>query len=209
MKALVVVGHPAPASFNHAIAGTIASTWRACGCDVSFRDLQAEGFPPLLTPEEARGGASVDPLVLAHIAQLRECDLLAVVHPNCWGAPPAIVKGWIDRAFAQNAAFTFAKGDDHGDVAIGLLKAKAALVINTGNTPMDRERTVFADPLEHIWRDCILRFCGVQHVLRSLFGVVATSTPEERRGWLDRTDALARRAIEIASEPTSAGASAA
>src|SRR5436305_1184199 len=58
MKALVVVGHPATASLNHAIASTIAGTWRACGCDVSFRDLQAEGFPPLLTPEEARGGSS-------------------------------------------------------------------------------------------------------------------------------------------------------
>jgi len=208
MKALVVVGHPAPASLNHAIAATIANTWRACGCAVSFRDLQAEGFPPLLTPEEARGGPTVDPLVLAHIAQLRESDLLAVVHPNCWGAPPAIVKGWIDRVFAQNAAFTFAKGDDHGDEPIGLLKVKAALVINTGNTPMERERTVFADPLEHIWRDCILRFCGVQHVLRSLFGVVATSTLEERQGWLDQAAMLARRAIEIASAPTSARSSA-
>ena len=203
MKALVVVGHPAPGSLNHSIARTIVRTWQDCGCDVWFHDLLEEGFPPLLTPDEARGGAPVDPLVQTHIAQLRESELLAVVHPNCWGAPPAIAKGWIDRVFAPNAAFAFEKGDDQGDVAVGLLKTKVALVINTGNTPVEREGNVFGDPLEQIWRNCILRFCGVQHVIRTLFGVVATSTIEERQGWLAQTSALARQAVEKATPPPS------
>ncbi|WP_266171126.1 NAD(P)H-dependent oxidoreductase [Dyella subtropica] len=200
MKALVVVGHPAVASFNHSIAETIRDAWRAAGCDVSYHDLAGEGFHPLLTAAEARGEPSTDPLVQAHIAQLRESDLLAVIHPNCWGAPPAIVKGWIDRVFAPNAAYTFAKGDDQGDEPIGLLKAKVALVINTGNTPAHRETAVFGDPLERIWRDCILRYCGVQHVVRALFGVVATSSMDERRRWLAESDLLARQAIETAME---------
>lgn len=199
MKALIVVGHPAPKSFNHAIAETIKDIWEAAGCDLSFHDLLDENFDPRLTASEARGEASADPLVQNHIAQLRESDLLAIVHPNCWGAPPAIMKGWIDRVFAPNAAYTFAKGDDQGDEPIGLLKTKVALVINTGNTPHDREAAVFGDPLERIWRDCILRYCGVQHVIRNLFGVVATSTEDERRGWLNEAGILARDAFGRAS----------
>ena len=198
MKALVVVGHPAPRSFNHALADTIRTAWEKAGCDVCFHDLVEEGFDPCLTAEEARGQATTDRLVLRHIAELRSSDLLAVVHPNCWGAPPAIMKGWIDRVFAPNAAYGFAKGIDQGDVPVGLLTTKAALVINTGNTPLDRESAVFGDPLERIWRDCILRYCGVQHVMRSLFGVVATSSAEERTAWLAQARASANKAVAMA-----------
>jgi NAD(P)H dehydrogenase (quinone) len=199
MKALVVVGHPAPGSFCSVIAEAIRERWSAAGCEVRFHDLVEEGFDPRLTAAEARGQASTDPLVLRHIAELRDSDLLAVVHPNCWGAPPAIVKGWIDRVFAPDAAYGFIKGVDQGDVPVGLLAAKVALVINTGNTPMDREREAFGDPLERMWRDCILHYCGVPDVMRSLFGVVATSSDEERRRWLAETAELADKAAARAA----------
>src|SRR5262249_51267074 len=198
MQALVVVGHPAPQSFNRAIADAIRAAWERDGCDVRFHDLVEEGFDPCLTAEEARGQPSTDALVRRHIAELRTSDLLAVVHPNCWGAPPAIVKGWIDRVFAPDAAYGFAKGVDQGDVPIGLLSTKVALVINTGNTPPDREALVFGDPLDRMWRDCILRYCGVQHVMRSLFGVVATSSDDERRQWLAQAGSLAEKAVAMA-----------
>lgn len=151
-----------------------------------FHDLVEEGFDPRLTAAEARGQASVDPLVLEHITDLRDSDLLAVVHPNCWGAPPAIMKGWIDRVFAPNAAYGFAKGEDQGDAPVGLLTTKVALVINTGNTPLNREREAFGDPLERMWRDCVLGYCGVGAVIRSLFGVVATTSGRGAPGLADR-----------------------
>ena len=198
MKALVVVGHPAPGSFCRAIADKIRETWSAAGCAVRFHDLVEEDFDPRLTAAEARGQATADPLVRQHIAELRDSDLLAVVHPNCWGAPPAIVKGWIDRVFAPDAAYGFIKGVDQGDVPVGLLATKVALVINTGNTPLDREREVFGDPLERMWRDCILTYCGVGEVMRALFGVVATSSEDERRRWLMEAVTLAEEAAALA-----------
>lgn len=139
--------------------------------------------------------SSADETVAAHIAELRACDLLAVIHPNCWGAPPAMMKGWIDRVFAPEAAYTFAKGDS-GD-AIGLLRMRAALILNTGNTPAEREKNHFGDPLDHIWRRCILDFCGVKHVSRALFGVVATSSSDERRAWLEQAGKMARDMREL------------
>lgn len=101
-----------------------------------------------------------------------------------------MVKGWIDRVFAPEAAYTFAKGDS-GD-AIGLLRARAALILNTGNTEADREENHFGDPLDQIWRRCILDFCGVKHVSRALFGVVATSSANDRRAWLEQAGKMAR-----------------
>jgi NAD(P)H dehydrogenase (quinone) len=197
MKALVVLGHPAPGSFNHALADTICQTWTALGCDVTFHDLAAIGFDPCMTATEAREGSTQDPTVQRHIADLCAADLFAVVHPNCWGAPPAIMKGWIDRVFAPNAAYGFEKGADQGDTPIGLLRTKAALVINTGNTPLDREANHFHDPLDHIWRTCILGYCGVQNITRKLFGVIATSTDADRQAWLAETAKLATDAYAV------------
>lgn len=202
MIALVVVSHPSTDSFNHALADAVRRTWASLGCDVAFHDLYREGFQPLLTAEEHRGAASVDPVVQAHIARLREADLLAVIHPNTWGAPPAMMKGWIDRVFAEEAAFAFPKGTDQGDAPIGLLKLRAALVLNTGNTVAERELNHFGDPLDRIWRRCILNFCGVDEVSRALFGVVATSSPDERAAWLRQAETMARDAHRVATRTT-------
>jgi NAD(P)H dehydrogenase (quinone) len=189
VNALVVVCHPAAGSFNHALAEAVRAAWTSAGCNVVFHDLYAEGFDPLLSASEARGMSTADKTVAAHIAELRACDLLALIHPNCWGAPPAMMKGWIDRVFAPEAAYTFAKGES-GE-AIGLLRMRAALILNTGNTPAEREQNHFGDPLDQIWRRCILDFCGVTDVRRALFSVVATSTPVERRTWLEQARKMA------------------
>lgn len=193
MRAQIIIGHPAADSFNHALAEQVREVWQKAGYDVTLHDLTAEGFDPCLTAAEARGAATEDPLVQQHIEELRASDLLGVIHPNCWGAPPAIMKGWIDRVFAPNAAYTFAKGDDMGDEPIGLLKTRAALVLNTGNTPQEREKNVFGDPLERIWRDCVLDFCGIERMERRLFGVIATSSAAERAAWLAEVEQLAVR----------------
>lgn len=191
MKAVVVLGHPAPGSFNHALAQRVADTWRATGHDVTLHDLYAEGFDPVLTAAEARGIPTTDPAIQSHITALCAADLLCVVHPNHWGAPPAMVKGWIDRVFALHAAYTFPKGAGEGPVPVGLLRLRAALILNTGNTEAGREHATFGDPLDRIWRDCILGYCGVPRVERRLFGVVATSTPDQRAAWLDAAGRLA------------------
>lgn len=199
-RGLVVVCHPDPASFNHALADRVARSWAAAGVLVTLRDLYAESFDPVLSVEEFRGGLSPDPLVRAHIVGLRESDLLAIVHPNCWGAPPAMMKGWIDRVFAPGAAYEFEKNEDTGGVPTGLLGVRHALVLNTGNTRADREREIFGDPLDRIWRECVLTYCGVAKVHRELFGVVATSSLQERNTWLDETERLARLSVKHLGE---------
>ncbi|BES85409.1 hypothetical protein PEC302107_16480 [Pectobacterium araliae] len=44
---------------------------------------------------------------------------------------------------------------------------------------------MFGDPLERIWKDCIFDFCGVVNYERKMYRVVAESTKEERKEWLE------------------------
>jgi len=202
--ALVVVSHPDPGSLNHALSQVVLEAWRARGHEAVLLDLHQSSFNPILDLDEARGRASSDAQIQAHIRQLQQARLLAVVHPNCWGAPPAMMKGWMDRVFAPGAAYAFPKGEDEGLAPVGLFSGKRALVINTSNTTAERERDAFGDPLERIWRDCLLGYCGFAEVQRLVFRVVATSTPAERDAWMQTAAAAAIRLGEPVREQAAA-----
>jgi putative NADPH-quinone reductase len=116
-----------------------------------------------------------------------------VVHPNWWGQPPAILKGWIDRILRLGIAYQFLEGDAGEGVPVGLLKAETALIFNTSNTPCERERSVFGDPLERLWNDCIFDLCGVKHVYQKMFGIIIMSTAKQRLQWLEEVKATVNR----------------
>lgn len=185
MNISVLLGHPYGESFNAAIAAAVVETLERNGHTPLFHDLYKEGFDPLLSGGEVVGDAAGDDLVALHQREIREADGIVVVHPNWWGQPPAVVKGWIDRVLREGVAYGFPEGDNGGGLPIGLLKARAALVFNTSNTPKEREETVFGDPLQHIWKDCVFDFCGVRVFDRIMFRVIADSAAADRRGWLD------------------------
>ncbi|MDW7732566.1 MAG: NAD(P)H-dependent oxidoreductase [Methanolobus sp.] len=184
MKVSVILGHPYDKSFNHAIAATAVDALNENGHEVRFHDLCVERFDPILRGEELVTDRSEDALVRTHIAEIREADGIIIVHPNWWGQPPAILKGWVDRVLREHVAYRFADDDDGSGLPIGLLKAGTALVFNTSNTPEERENAVFGDPLERIWKDCIFDFCGVSNFHRRMFRTIAGSILEQRQAWL-------------------------
>lgn len=62
-KAMVVICHPDPHSFNHALTNEVQEAWSEAGFNVTLRDLYLEGCNPIITAAEARGARSLDPLV--------------------------------------------------------------------------------------------------------------------------------------------------
>ncbi|HCG98629.1 MAG: NAD(P)H dehydrogenase [Candidatus Aquicultor primus] len=185
MKVSVILAHPSKDSFNHAIAHIVDETLRANGHTVCLHDLYTEGFVPVLPADEINKGAKLGPVVSAHCEEIATADGIVIIHPNWWGQPPAILKGWVDRVIRPGVAYEFEEGDDGEGVPIGLLKAQSAIVFNTSNTPAQRELEAFGDPLETLWKNCIFSLCGVSEFYRKMYGVVVTSTLEERQAWLD------------------------
>jgi putative NADPH-quinone reductase len=195
MKISLILAHPDKGSFNHAIAHAVAAYLSAHGHDVRFHDLYTEGFDPLLRADEFPRRAALSPIVEAHCEEIRAAEGIVVVHPNWWGQPPAILKGWIDRVIRPGVAYEFLEGDAGEGVPRGLLRAKAAVVFNTANTSPHRESTIFGDPLETIWKNCIFGLCGVDTFYRRTFTVVVTSTESERKAWLREVEQMVDRAF--------------
>ncbi len=185
MKISLILGHPRKDSFCHAIADTAATTLRANGHLVAFHDLYREGFNPLVAAEESLTRVSDDPLVEQHCAELRGAEGLIVVHPNWWGQPPAILKGWIDRVIRPGVAYQLAVGADGARTThVGLLRVRTALVFNTSDSPFEVEQTRFGNTLGVLWKTYIADLSGIPDVKRILFSVMQTSTPERRAAWL-------------------------
>lgn len=184
MKISIILAHPKPGSFNHAIASTAQAELQQRGHSVRWHDLCAEQFNPLLPAAELAPDAPLGSVIRQHGHEIAEADGIIIVHPNWWGMPPAILTGWIDRVLRPGVAYRFVANDQGEGVPQGLLRARSAIVFNTANTPDDREREWFGDPLESLWKKCVFGLCGVQNVQRRTFAVVITSTPEQRAHWL-------------------------
>jgi putative NADPH-quinone reductase len=196
VKVSVILAHPYPGSFNHAIAETVLRTLAANGHTVLFHDLYVERFDPVLPYEEIQRDAELDPVVTQHCEEIAATDGIVIVHPDWWGQPPAILKGWVDRVLRPGVAYRFLEGDKGEGIPVGLLHAKAAIVFNTSNTPPEREQAAFGDPLERLWRDCIFAFCGVPEFHRRMFSVVVTSTEKEREGWFGEVGEMVGRSFQ-------------
>ena len=104
---LVVLSHPDADSF----CAQIAKRWqqRVIGnhqiCDL--RDLYADGFDPVLKINEQPGKAAYQPqpAILNEVDRLRKLDVLALVYPVWFGAPPAMIKGYFERVVGSGLTF--------------------------------------------------------------------------------------------------------
>ena len=192
MKILVVLAHPDRKSFNHAIAERIVNVLIKNRHDVTFHDLYEERFDPVIPASEIRKNGTVEGKIQHYCNELSSCDGIIFIHPNWWGQPPAILKGWIDRVVRPGVAYKFNENDSGEGIPEGLLKAQIAVVINISDTEDDRERSVFGDPLENIWKKCIFEFCGIKNFFRKTFRIIVTSTKAQRKNWLDESESITK-----------------
>ncbi len=185
MNVSLILGHPRKESFCHAIAEAAAAVLRANGHSVLFHDLYAESFDPLVSADELRTRVSTNALVEQHCFEIASAEGLVVVHPNWWGQPPAILKGWIDRVIRPGVAYELAVGEGGARTKhVGRLRIRTALVFNTSDSPLSVEQTRFGNTLDTLWKTYIAELCGIPDMKRILFSVMGTSAPEARAAWL-------------------------
>jgi len=187
MKALIVLAHQKPeGSFCGALARLAEQTLTAAGYEVTLKDLYAEHFDPILTADElAESQETLSGPVRADIQQVLDADFYVVIHPNWWGMPPAILKGWIDRVLRQGFCYAFtAQG------VIRKLEGRKGIVFTTANTPPEVEISVNGDPLENLWKNIVFRTVGVDDFTRINFASIIMSTPEQRAEWLKQAKEL-------------------
>lgn len=182
MKQLVVFAHPYSKSFGKGIVETIEKEVLKNGSEIRIRDLYKIGFNPVLGSSDLlnlqTGDYAVD--IKEEQEHIKWADIITFVYPVWWAGLPAMLKGYVDRVFANGFAFTH---NENGPV--GLLKGKKAILISTTGFPSNYyEQIGMHKSMKQTSDQAIFEFCGINVIKHIFFGAVPSSTEEERKQYL-------------------------
>ncbi len=159
MKHAVIFAHPNAESFTGAVAKVYADTVQALGHAVVVRDLYRIGFDPCLKPGEIPSERTFgpEPDVVAERAELRDADVFVLVYPLWLYAPPAIMKGYMERVFG----FGFAYGGD-GHSYNPLLSGRKLISFSSSGSPSAwAQQTGAFDALRTLFDKYFADLCGM------------------------------------------------
>lgn len=194
MKVHLVLAHPVADSLNAGLAARVEQTLLAAGASLDRLDLYAEGFDPRLGADEraryTAAGTAPGEDIGALQARLGAADLLVLVFPTWWSAPPAILKGWFDRVWTPGFAF-----DPVTPIRPRLTGLKSVLVVTTFGAPWWIDLLVMWRPVWRMLRVALVGACAPQARFRMLSLYAAETVTPER---LDRFGARLDKAVNEA-----------
>lgn len=117
----VILCHPDPNSFNHAVARAYRSAVAECGQEAIIRDLYAMHFDPVLKADERPTLPGFRPSadVVAEHESLQDTDIFVLVYPIWFGTPPAMLKGYVDRVLGAGVDAKAVQARDRGTLLAG------------------------------------------------------------------------------------------
>lgn len=110
MHALIVVSHPSKHALTHRVAHALAEgiTLENARHSTEIADLTREGFNPVFNEADYAAFMKTAPVpadVAKEQARVEGADALVLVFPIYWWSMPGLLKGWIDRVFANGWAY--------------------------------------------------------------------------------------------------------
>lgn len=132
MRHAVIFCHPRANSFTASVADAYARAAMGLGHKIVKRDLYRMGFDPCLKAGEMPFSTDFKPGndVLEERKILADCDVFALVYPLWLNAPPAILKGYLERVFG----FGFAYGE-HGRSYVPLMTDRSLISFSSSGAP--------------------------------------------------------------------------
>jgi putative NADPH-quinone reductase len=184
MNALVIVSQRKRPSFNSAIADAVLTALQAHGYDTTHLiDLYADNFDPVMPLAELSRKFSFDEQTLRYQEKIQLAQRIVIVHPDWWGSPPAILKGFLDRVLRPGVAYGFREADFRNEDAPGLFADKRfdIFITTDAKAPQHAERWTPS----RVWKENVLEFCGVTQSEIHVFWNLRKSTYAERKAWLE------------------------
>ena len=126
----IIYTHPDPESYNHAILLAITDMLTGRGDDYQVIDLYADGFNPVMTRDGLAAVTSdhvADPLIERYTSMLQRTDRAIFIFPIWWGMMPAMLKGFMDRAFVKGRIYDIT---DNGEI-MPCLSVERTLIVTT------------------------------------------------------------------------------
>ncbi|CAM5631241.1 NAD(P)H oxidoreductase [Streptomyces narbonensis] len=175
---LLVHAHPRSDSLTAQVADLAHARLKDQGGTVDVLDLYAEGFDPVLRPADEPDWEDREkrysPEVHAHMERILAADDIVVVFPVWWMAPPAVLKGWIDRVW--NYGFAYGRSKPR-------LAAKRMLWLALmGQSAQEIEAQGLSAVVDTQLRLGVSEYCGIKDAsVRIVYGTELAGVPKDRR----------------------------
>ena len=159
MKHAVIIAHPKPASFTASVAQAYVRACEVQGHGATVRDLYRMGFDPCLKQTELPFEPSFRPGsdVVAERDILRDCDVFAFFYPLWLNAPPAMLKGYLERVFGFGFAYG-AQGRSYNP----LLAGRKLISFSSSGAPADwLEQTGSLGAVRALFDQYFAQLCGM------------------------------------------------
>lgn len=189
-RILIIQGHPAEQSLCAALAQEYAQGAQESGHTVNTLTIRELNFDPVLH----EGYKVIQPLEADLISaqnEIKSADHIVVIFPIWWGGMPALLKGFIDRAFLPGFAFKYRQGSPWWDK---YLTGRSAHVIATMDTPPWYFRIFYRDAGINQIKRTILQYCGVGPVKVTRIGRVKDTPSAWKQAWLSKARQYGRNA---------------
>ena len=183
MRTLIILGHPNKESFCASLADAYESGAKEKGGDVMRMNLIDLKFDPILRSGYGRI-QNLEPDLVEAQRLLKWANHLVFVFPVWWSAPPALLKGFIDRVFLPGFAFKYREHSSKWDK---MLLGKSSRLIITSDAPVAWLYLAYFHPAVNMMKKAVLEFCGVSPVSITSFGSIKNANDKKRKILLDKS----------------------
>jgi len=181
MRTLIILGHPDKNSFCTKLADSYERGAVEKGGEIKRINLIDLNFDPILRSFNRPQPLEAD---LEKAQKLiKWANHLVFVFPIWWSAPPALLKGFIDRVFLPGFAFQLRANSSMWDK---LLLGRSARLIMTSDASPILLHLAYFHPTINMMKKATLEYCGIRPVSVNNFGSMRTADDNKRDLFLEK-----------------------
>lgn len=190
-KILIIDSNPSRFSYTACLAEEYEINAKNSGFEVEILTLRDMEFDPILHFGYNRSQA-LEPDLKKAQELIQWCEHLVIVSPVWWYSMPALLKGFIDRVFLPNFAFSVKTSPKRQ--LTKLLKNKTATVIYTYGGPKKNMANNYKDPFGLQLKQGLLYFCGFKNInTYSLYETVGFNNIRRRANFIEEVIKLGKQ----------------
>lgn len=178
-------------SFNAVLMQAFNSALSKYGHTEETIDLYKLNFNPVMNGDDFNQffGKELSYEIKGYHQKIKEADVLTFFYPVWWNDMPAIMKGWIDRVFAKDFAYSI--NDNKQEGLLSHIK-KVILVCTLGNNETETKASGLETAMRTKEEEGVFKYSGItnteHYFLYDVYG-----TEEKRQSYLALMDEIASK----------------
>lgn len=183
MNTTIIVSNPSKDSFSKKILESVKNGLDRKNKSYNIIDLYEDNFNPIMTQKQLElysSGQTDDDLVKEYQSNLKESDEIILIFPIWYNNVPAMLKGFFDKVFVKEFAFT----EEYKRPKGLLTNIKSGILITTSESDTEYIKNELNDPITNTIINGTLSVVGMNNI-KWINNNLASSNDNKKQQFLD------------------------